>query len=272
MNERLLELLVDRACGELSPQDAQELDSLMAGTPADNIESIERAAAALSVAFCSSVAVEPMPESLQHRLHAAAGDFIARTSRTSGSSKPPIVEVESAPLRFTPETQPSRRTLSNWAGWAAAAACLLLAVWAWVPRKQAGPSSPIVDRLNLLNTAPDVATVAWTATEDPLNSPGAGGDVVWSQDRQSGYMRISGLASNDPSKLQYQLWIFDKNRSDKYPVDGGVFDIPAGKSEAVIPIDAKLPVSEAVLFAVTVEPPGGSVVSDRRIVLVAKPG
>ena len=54
------------------------------------------------------------------------------------------------------------------------------------------------------------------------------------------------------------------------PVDGGVFDVPAcGK--AVVPIHAKLGVEKPTLLAVTVEKPGGAVVSDRRIAIVAKP-
>jgi anti-sigma-K factor RskA len=84
-------------------------------------------------------------------------------------------------------------------------------------------------------------------------------------------MRIAGLQPNDRQRWQYQLWIFDKTRDQKYPVDGGVFDIPAGQTEVLVPIDARLPVSEAVLFAVTVEPAGGVVVSTReRIALLAQ--
>ncbi|MEO1716470.1 MAG: hypothetical protein AAFR76_05105 [Planctomycetota bacterium] len=56
------------------------------------------------------------------------------------------------------------------------------------------------------------------------------------------------------------------------PVDGGVFDInEAGK--VVIPIRVALPASDVVAFAVTVERPGGVVVSDqaRRVVIAADP-
>jgi hypothetical protein len=54
----------------------------------------------------------------------------------------------------------------------------------------------------------------------------ATGDIVWAGPRQQGYMRFRGLPVNTPTKEQYQLWIFDKNQSDKTPIDGGVFDIP----------------------------------------------
>jgi hypothetical protein len=47
--------------------------------------------------------------------------------------------------------------------------------------------------------------------------------------------------------------------------------MPAGEREVIVPIDAKVAVGEACLFAITVEKPGGVVVSEReRIVLLAQ--
>ena len=46
-------------------------------------------------------------------------------------------------------------------------------------------------------------------------------------------------------------------------MDGGVFDMPPGGEAAEVPIRAKLAVAEPTLFAVTVERPGGVVVSSR---------
>lgn len=110
----------------------------------------------------------------------------------------------------------------------------------------------------------------FAGTEDPAGV-GASGEVLWSAAAQRGVMRLVGLQPNDRARLQYQLWIFDKSRDQRYPVDGGVFDIPAGATEVVVPIDARLPVEEATLFAVTVEPAGGVVVSTReRIALLAE--
>ena len=84
-------------------------------------------------------------------------------------------------------------------------------------------------------------------------------------------MRFKGLAVNDAKQLQYQLWIFDKHRDQAFPVDGGVFDV-SSTGEVIVPISAKLRVDEPVLFAVTVEAPGGVVVSKReRIVVTAAP-
>jgi anti-sigma-K factor RskA len=126
---------------------------------------------------------------------------------------------------------------------------------------------PAEARAALLAGAPDVKTLSWSATKDP-DAQGASGDVVWSESRQEGFMRIRGLAANDPARAQYQLWIFDGRRDDAHPVDGGVFDVRDG--EVVVPIHAAIRVFEPKLFAVTVERPGGVVVSKReRIVLTA---
>ena len=103
--------------------------------------------------------------------------------------------------------------------------------------------------------------IEWTPTEDPA-AAGASGVVLWDADAQAGEMRFAGLAANDPSESQYQLWIFDAARDERYPVDGGVFDVRAGGT-TVVPIRPSVPVSEATLFAVTIERPGGVVVSDR---------
>jgi len=76
-----------------------------------------------------------------------------------------------------------------------------------------------------------------------------------------------------PRAIQYQAWIFDAARDERYPVDGGVFDVPAGADEVIVPIQAGIPVQRAVAFAVTVEQPGGTVVSDRaKLVAFARAG
>ena len=106
-----------------------------------------------------------------------------------------------------------------------------------------------------------------SATKDPA-AAGVSGDVVWDPATQRGFMHFSGLAANDPAVHQYQLWIFDGARDQRYPVDGGVFDVPANTKEIVIPIRAALMVLKPAAFAVTVEKPGGAVVSSREHVVV----
>ncbi len=161
--------------------------------------------------------------------------------------------------------------------WMAAAACLALAVGAvlWARGKDRAPAvavetTPAAARAALIASAGDAQALAWQATEDAA-AKGASGDVVWSPSQQRGYMRFRGLLPNDPKVAQYQLWIFDKQRDERFPVDGGVFDVDAS-GEVIVPISPKLRVADAVLFAVTVEVPGGVVVSKReRIVVTAAP-
>jgi hypothetical protein len=117
------------------------------------------------------------------------------------------------------------------------------------------------------------ATVrCWPWSGQAGSAPGVGGDVVWDIERQQGYLKFVGLEPNDPSRHQYQLWIVDAARDQRYPVDGGVFDVLPSQGPVVIPVRAAVPVREPVAFVVTVEKPGGTVVSGReRIVAVARP-
>jgi hypothetical protein len=159
-------------------------------------------------------------------------------------------------------------------GWIAAAACLALAIGAWRyrGRPEVAIVTPLAVERDKLLAKTGTTRLDWTATPDPA-AKGASGDVVWNAIEQRGFMRFRGLAKNDPRGWQYQLWIFDKNREDKYPVDGGVFDVDAETGDVLVPIKARLPVGEPTLFAVTVEKPGGVVVSKReRIVVTAKLG
>jgi hypothetical protein len=183
---------------------------------------------------------------------------------------------------------PSRSRSGAW-GWLAAAACLVLAIMAWnrqpapppvaevkppptqvaepppSPPVPPAPPTPAEERTELLAKA-DAVKVTLGATHDP-SAAGMSGDVVWDQATQRGFVRFAGLAPNDPAVHQYQLWIFDGARDKRYPVDGGVFDIPAHSHEVVIPIHAALQVISPKAFAVTVEKPGGVVVSGREHVV-----
>ena len=224
-----------------------------------------------------------------------ARDVAPRTHRLpSNPQLPSSVPTSTA----SPLPRPSARTPSRVvaiSGWIAAAACLLLAIGALARRS---PPPPIVSLPGATTTptaissaTPAPTTVAsttpaelrekllaaegssraeWSPTKDPLGRA-ATGEVVWNNELQKGTMRFKGLAKNDSSRAQYQLWIFDKTRDDKYPVDGGVFDVDDETGDVVVPIRATLAVNSPTLFAVTLEKPGGVVVSKReRIVVTAK--
>jgi len=128
------------------------------------------------------------------------------------------------------------------------------------------PPTPAEARVALL-AAPNVLKITLGATKDP-GAAGVTGDVVWDPATQRGFLHFAGLKHNDPSVMQYQIWIFDGERDQRYPVDGGVFDVPANAADIVIPIQAAVLVHKLAAFAVTAEKPGGVVVSDRTHVIV----
>lgn len=230
----LFELMYERAMLGLDEPRQREFESRAAQHPDLDIDCYERAAAALWLHH-SGGRCAALPESLRARIVAQA-------------------PAAAAQARVAP-----RGAWLQWSGWIAAAA--LLALWLGLPVRAPGTRDGLAARAELLSADPAARTVAWTRTEDP-DGRGVAGDIVWSGGLQQGWMRFTGLPANDPAQRQYQLWIFDAQRPSETPVDGGVFDIPAG-GEAVVAVQPKLKVGAAALFAVTVEAPGGVVVSKR---------
>jgi hypothetical protein len=263
-DEATVDLLVKQVVEGLSPAEQRALDSW--GNPARlSQENFERAAAALTLAAPIDA---QLPAGLRARLEQRAAEYV--TSMSSQAQPQPPVE----------ERRRGAGT-SRW-GWLAAAACLVLAVLGWVrsPRNEAPPVAEVApptvtappptlrpaptlqEQFARLAAKPDTIKVTMAATKDPA-AAGVSGIVVWDPVTQQGFLRLVGLASNDPTVHQYQLWVFDGERDKRYPVDGGVFDVPANASEVLIPINAKLMVHKPAAFAVTIEKPGGVVVSAR---------
>ncbi len=277
----MLELLADRAIFGLDGTEKAELRELEQQFPElASDQSFERAAAAYSISTVGTV--EQMPAALRSKLESDAANMFASFDKAedpvvaSRAKDPaPVVAVEFEKPGFS---------LSQWLGWGVAfAAVALLAVNVWMTRFQgstqiAGTSpSPVptaaqepttAERMQaFLASAPDVVKSDWSS---PAEDGSVGGEVVWSDAKQEGYMTFKGLDRNDVTKEQYQLWIFDETQDEATPVDGGVFDV-GSDGEVTIPIDAKLAVTNPKMFAVTVEKPGGVVVSKReKIVALAK--
>jgi len=265
--ERLDELLVDRAVDGLDPTETAELETLLARMGHEDPEGYDLAAASVWVA--AGAPEEPMPADVAKRARRTLEMGVPAPREDAGQREPAADNVR--PLHAQP--RPARRAAAT-TGWIAAAAALVLAVAGWWPQPDAGgPQELTAARDALLAEAPDAVRVDWSSTDHPRAQQLGGGYVVWSDERQQGYMTFEGIPDNDPSEHQYQLWVFDAARSEDYPVDGGVFDARRNEAgEIVIPIENKLPVRQATLFAVTLEPPGGVVVSDRDPILwVAKP-
>lgn len=252
--DRLEELLVTRAIEGLDPVDDAELQRLLVGAEGVDPEAFDEAAAWFWVG--SVTAHQAMPRDVAERALAAV------------ANDDPGPRGKVLPLRRRRQANASGRF-----GWLAAAAALVVALVGWWPELQPpDAASMVAARDALIAEAPDLVRVDWSNTDHPRAQELAGGYVVWSDRLQQGYMTFRQMPANDPSRHQYQLWVFDAARSDDYPVDGGVFDAARNGDEVVIPIRTKLPVDHATLFAVTLEPPGGVVVSDRDPILwIAKP-
>jgi hypothetical protein len=261
--DRVLELLVQRATDSLNASEQVELNRLLGQDKQSDGQQFEQTAAALLLAGVGEE--EPLPDNLKSKLMVQAENFVLNMANRTQVVNMPIAEPTKAPRRGPTRARPL--PANRWP-WLATAAALVIAVAGWWPRLASTPD----DAQKLAETVADQTTVtrAWQATEDPA-AKGVSGDVVWNQTTQVGYMRFRGLAANDPQRVQYQLWIFDRSRGDKYPVDGGVFDIPVNGGEVIVPITARLPVRDPAMFAVTMERPGGAVVSERdHIVVLAK--
>ena len=298
---RALSLACDRALSGLTPEQEMELVSLL--PPGKHIDpGLELAAAAITLSELSID--EPLPRHLADRILAASADQRASVVPRGGtmpiavpqtgartmvlpSTSPPASEPRPMPRATEPSNVVSiatARPKPSIVPWFAAAACFGLAVGsvAYFTTRE-GKTPPVASnspaetklsasdaRAKLLAEAKDVVRTTWGETGDQAGK-GETGEVVWSNERQEGYMTFRAVDANDPKATQYQLWIFDAERDERYPVDGGVFDVDTSKGEVTIPISAKVAVRKPTLFAVTVEKPGGVVVSKReRIVVAAK--
>ena len=143
---------------------------------------------------------------------------------------------------------------------------LAIAVWLYLEsRKPAADLDPAQVREQLA-AATDELEFELVGTADPALGEGGGGTLTWSSELQTGVVTLRGLAINARDEAQYQLWIFDEAREGA-PVDGGVFDVTS-ETEFELAIDAKLMIWKPSKFMITVERPGGVVVSAKeRIVL-----
>jgi len=241
---RFDELSAGRAMGDLSLDEERELVLLGAELGIDPDLAFELLAASIEVDL---VMVQPLPIGLAARLHQCAD------------------EMATVATIITPQVPAWQKIIRNpLTGWAAAAAVALLAIL--------GSQKP--PQVSSAQAQAKLRTEARDLIERKFAGLGAfkdaGGKVIWSDQLQQGYMTLSGIPVNDPKKAQYQLWIVDPKR-DEAPVDGGVFDIPTDGSPVVVPIAAKLALTNPQAFVITLEQPGGVVKSKQeQVVALAK--
>jgi anti-sigma-K factor RskA len=243
------ELLAGRAIGDMSPAELRELAVLEAELGFTPDTALELLAASLELNSLPEN-LAPLPTALAGRLYQWADSIETPSSRK-------IIQAQ------VPAWKIIARNPIN--GWAAAAAILILSLL--LARKD-DPQPPESAAIRLRTEAVDLIERKF---EGLGNFKQANGKVIWSDQFQKGYMTLSGLPVNDPRQAQYQLWIVDPTRDADAPVDGGVFDIPADGTPAVIPIAAKLALSKPQAFVITLEQPGGVVKSKQeQVVALAK--
>jgi hypothetical protein len=282
-DEAMLDLLIKQVTEGLSPDEQRALDVMDSETASAYLRDLERAVAAVTLA--GSGAEQPLPAALSARIAQQAAEHFASANKVADLAAVRAAAADN--VRHDPAA-PSRARGTGAYGWIAAAACLVLAIIGWErspqpaapvavstpppvieppPEKPAAPTAPTAaeERAALLAKS-DSLKIPLGATKDPA-AAGVTGDVVWDPVTQRGFLHFAGLPPNDPSVHQYQIWIFDAGRDKRYPVDGGVFDVPANAGEVVIPIRASLMVRKPAAFAVTIEKPGGVVVSGREHVV-----
>lgn len=259
IHERLIDLIIAETTVGLNDEERAELSGLKARFPEwRDDESLQLTLAAIELSSLNPE--EVLPQHLERRILKDYEDSLQKSEENPSLGRDSHFSL-------------SAFFASRWLGWAVAA-CLagILAVNTFTNRPQTAAIPSIAEqRSKLISTSTDAVVVSWSSGQETRFMK-LSGDIVWSNSEQRGYMRFKGLPTNDHAKECYQLWIFDSDQSEKTPVDGGVFNVDAD-GEVIIPIDAKLRVGHPTLFAITVEKPGGVVVSDKEhIAAIAKLG
>lgn len=272
--DQVQELLALRATEGLSAEDASACERLLTEDPAlaEDAEQYEIAAAATHLALAGeSSRAEALPAALRGRLLAEAKTHLS-------SAGAPSLKLAPAPAADTPASaktpSASRSPLFSLSaiGWYAAAAAAVTLMFVIASRApQDRPVSP-AQAYSTLAKAPGTVAAQWqfNDADGDIRFSNAAGEVIFNADDQAGYMKLTGLPVNDPTQEQYQLWIVDASRAGETTdrIDGGVFDVNAD-GEVIIPITAAVTAQQPVVFAITVEKPGGVVVSKGPLQVVA---
>ena len=262
--ERTKHLLVDQATVGLNEDKQNELNILLEMEMAALQEEFTQTAAMVQLGMLArdKRELDAMPDSVREKILAQAN---VQFGVDPGVEKSSRNELPTSLDEHRVKTK--RSTKSGWmmTGWAVAAA---LALAFFVVRTDGPvPASFDAQRLTLLESVPGTVTTPWIES-DQAGFEQVTGNVVWNDATQTGFMQLAGLPANNPAEAQYQLWIVAPERGEQ-PVDGGVFDVPAGEDTVIIPITAKLAVLNPAAFAITLEQPGGVVVSKGPLLVVA---
>jgi len=260
ITERTKHLLVDQATVGLNEDQQNELNILLETEMVVLQNEFTQTAAMVQLGMFArdKRELDTMPDSVREKILAQANVQFGIDNFSQDKS----------PSSLKEQLIKTKRPMNNsWmmSGWAVAAA---LALAFFVVRTDGPiPASFDTQRLTTIESLPGTVTTPWIKS-DQSGFEQVTGDVIWNDSTQTGFMRLAGLPANNPDEAQYQLWIVDPERGEQ-PVDGGVFDVPASEGSMIIPIVAKLAVTNPAAFAITLEQPGGVVVSKGPLLVVA---
>jgi len=244
--ERLCELLADEALWGLDPEHELEVEALQAAGHVDERFSLLMTAAIVEVSLLRPQDIQPLPSLVRLRLQASGAAWAAVTSR--------VVNPQGVVLSRPVVTRRVARAAVRYGPWLAAAASIGVAAIAWWPK-------PGDDSVAVSEKDPEKVVVQLASWKDPAGSPEAAppvGKICWSEHCQCGYLELTGVPPND-CEHQYQLWIID-DRGMEQRISACIFDCKGGTCR--VPIHPAIPVHEAQAFAITMERPGGTAVSD----------
>jgi hypothetical protein len=241
--DRLVDLLLRRATEGITAAEEDEMFALQARFPDVDADEIELTVAALDPVHRDAQAAPPP------RVLAKLNRLAVQYAR--GELPPAPAPAAGAPR--------SARAPA-WLGWAVAATvALAFAAYALWPK----PVAPALDKQR-----DEFVARANPVTFVGTNEAKANATVHWSTVEQTGFLEVRGLAPNDPTREQYQLWIVDP--AQEQPIDGGVFDVrPDGT--ALVRMRPPIRVSGAKALAITKEKAGGVVVTKGPHVVVLAP-
>ena len=252
--EKEIDLIAGAVLGDLSEAETAEFEAIASTSRLQDREELEFTAAALKLLFEKAEGMDRLPEPLRQKILAASTAHL------------PTSETNTETSLNLPVTNSSQWLMKSLLA-CAAAIVIALTVRNSMLVVPIASVSPHVARASLIAGAEDLVKTNWIPGKHPFPA-NVDGDVIWSNSRQSGFMRFVGMPVNDATAEQDQLWIIDPDR-DEEPIDGGVFDIESS-GEVVVPINAKLAVLNPAAFAITIEKPGGVVVSTQeRLPLIA---
>ncbi len=245
---RAQELLILRATEGLDVGGEAELTEL----GIDDLDAFDLAAAAIQASTLA--VVDEMPAELDDLIVARGLELVSNKALTA-----PAVPAVAAQLpertAISPPQAPRQRPSRRWRQALVATASLAAAAAAigYATTRSPTPTSSSASDLR------DHHGDAKRFTLMPI------GNVVWSDEKQAGRVHFDALPVNDRARQRYQLWVVDRDRDPKFPVDGGLFDSSGAAID--VPFTVHLPIGSAIGFVVTLEDARGAVVSRREHVI-----